>query len=127
MHIDAVNTHFNGPVLEIHASTRPYQWWRTENSHETLKRRRSSTSVEEILDRNLCFLDFTPQGPSSAHHAVDFLESTLSPVLDRSMADADLVSLLSNGNEPIVDAVLYMLPSTGTVTASMIKYTANTQ
>ncbi|OAR00346.1 hypothetical protein LLEC1_00312 [Akanthomyces lecanii] len=113
VHIDAVNTHFNGPVLEIHASTRPYQWWRTENSPETLKRRRSSTSVEEILDRNLCFLDFTSQGPSSTHHAVDFLESTLSPLLEKCMADADLISLLSNGNEPIVDAVLYMLPSTG--------------
>ncbi len=120
MHIDAVNTHFNGPVLEIHASTRPYQWWRTENS-STLRRRRSSTSVEEILDRNLCFLDFTPQGPSSASHAEDFLESTLSPLLEKQMADADLVSLLSSGNESIVDAILYMLPSTGNFTETLIK------
>ncbi|TQV92382.1 hypothetical protein V2A60_007073 [Cordyceps javanica] len=117
VHIDAVNTHFNGPVLEIHASTRPYQWWRTENLSETLRRRRSSTSVEEILDRNLCFLDFTPQGPASTHHAVDFLESTLAPLLEKRMADADLISLLSNGNEPIVHAVLYMLPSTGLMKA----------
>ncbi|KAJ3483139.1 hypothetical protein NLG97_g7382 [Lecanicillium saksenae] len=112
VHLDALNTNFNGPVLEIHASTRPYQWWQTGSS-ETLRRRRSSTSVEEILDRNLCFLDFTPQGPSSTPHAVDFLESTLSPLLEKQMADADLISLLSNGNEPIIDAVLYMLPSTG--------------
>ncbi|KAJ6785872.1 hypothetical protein PWT90_05447 [Aphanocladium album] len=112
VHLDALNTNFNGPVLEIHASTRPYQWWQTDSS-ETLRRRRSSMSVEEILDRNLCFLDFTPQGPASTPHAVDFLESTLGPLLDKQMADADLISLLSNGNEPIVDAVLYMLPSTG--------------
>ncbi|KAM3434593.1 hypothetical protein NHJ13734_005936 [Beauveria thailandica] len=113
VHIDAVNTNFNGPVLEIHGSTRPYQWWRTQNPSETLRRRRSSTSVEEILDRNICFLDFTPQGPARTPHAVDFLESALTPLLEKQMADTDLVSLLSNGNEPIVHAVLYMLPSTG--------------
>lgn len=113
VHIDSLNTNFNGPVLEIHASTRPYQWWRTQSSPETLRRRRSSTSVEEILDRNLSFLDFTPQGANSVNHAVDFLESTLSPLLQKEMADADLVSLLSNGSEPIVDAILYMLPSAG--------------
>ncbi|ATY59492.1 Cell division GTP binding [Cordyceps militaris] len=112
VHIDAVNTHFSGPVLETHASTRPYQWWQTEIPSETL-RRRSSTSVEDILDRNICFLDFTPQSPISTRHAFDFLESTLAPLLEKQMADADLISLLSNGNEPIVHAVLYMLPSTG--------------
>lgn len=108
-----MNTHFNGPVLEIHASTRPYQWWRAQNSQESLRRRRSSTSVEEILDRNLTFLDFTPQGPTSVNHAVDFLESNLSPLLQKQMADADLISLLSSGSEPIVDAILYMLPHQG--------------
>lgn len=113
VHLDSVNTHFNGPVLEIYASTRPYQWWQNPDYPETLRLRRSSTSVEEILDRNLSFLDFTPQGSVNVSHAVDFLESSLIPILQKRMADADLISLLSNGSQQIVDAVLYMLPSTG--------------
>lgn len=108
-----MNTQFNGPVLEIYASTRPYQWWQNADYPEILRWRRSSTSVEEILDRNLSFLDFTPQGSANVSHAVDFLESSLNPILQKQMAEADLISLLSNGSQQIVDAVLYMLPSTG--------------
>lgn len=50
------------------------------------------------------------------NYPVDFVESKSQQLLDRSMSDSDLCKLLSNGSEPTVDAVIYMLPHTGMAT-----------
>ena len=58
VHMDPVDSphvdHFN----EIHASTRPCPWWQSTelNSFVSSSRRRRS-STDEVLDRNLCFVD----------------------------------------------------------------------
>lgn len=70
--------------------------------------------MDEMLDRNLCFVDCPPQKKSeAAHPAIRYIESQLLPLLHRPLSDGDLWNLLSNGTEPIVDAVLYLLPHTG--------------
>lgn len=96
----------------MYASTRPYPWWKAELDQSTTSRRRSS-AMDEMLDRNLCFVDCPPQTSQATHPAVRYVESQLLPLLNRPISDGDLWNLLSSGTEPIVDAVLYMLPHTG--------------
>ncbi|KAJ4860104.1 septin domain-containing protein [Trichoderma breve] len=113
VHVDPVTNHNKGQVSEVYASTRPYPWWRAELDPSVAPRRRSS-AMDEMLDRNLCFVDCPPQQDSeAAHPAVRYVESQLFPLLHRPISDGDLWNLLSNGTEPIVDAVLYLLPHTG--------------
>ncbi|EHK21017.1 uncharacterized protein TRIVIDRAFT_51177 [Trichoderma virens Gv29-8] len=113
VHVDPVTNHDKGQVSEVYASTRPYPWWRAELDPSLAPRRRSS-AMDEMLDRNLCFVDCPPQQVSeAAHPAVRYIESQLMPLLHRPISDGDLWNLLSNGTEPIVDAVLYLLPHTG--------------
>lgn len=113
VHVDPVTNRDKGQVSEVYASTRPYPWWRAELDPSLAPRRRSS-AMDEMLDRNLCFVDCPPQQDSeAAHPAVRYVESQLFPLLHRPISDGDLWNLLSNGTEPIVDAVLYLLPHTG--------------
>ncbi|KAL7787027.1 hypothetical protein V8C37DRAFT_391194 [Trichoderma ceciliae] len=113
VHVDPVTNQNKGQVSEVYASTRPYPWWRAELDPSIAPRRRSS-AMDEMLDRNLCFVDCPPQQKSeAAHPAVRYIESQLLPLLNRPIGDGDLWNLLSSGTEPIVDAVLYLLPHTG--------------
>ncbi|KAM0247720.1 hypothetical protein ACHAQJ_009751 [Trichoderma viride] len=113
VHVDPVTNQNKGEVSEVYASTRPYPWWRAELDPSAAPRRRSS-AMDEMLDRNLCFVDCPPQQNSeAAHPAIRYIESQLFPLLNRPISDGDLWNLLSNGTEPIVDAVLYLLPHTG--------------
>jgi hypothetical protein len=115
VHVDPVMNQNKGEVSEVYASTRPYPWWRAELDPSAAPRRRSS-AMDEMLDRNLCFVDCPPQQKSeTAHPAIRYIESQLLPLLHRPISDGDLWNLLSNGTEPIVDAVLYLLPHTGIV------------
>ncbi|KAL7918517.1 hypothetical protein ACQKWADRAFT_303901 [Trichoderma austrokoningii] len=112
VHVDPVSTHNKGEASEVYASTRPYPWWKAELDASTASRRRSS-AMDEMLDRNLCFVDCPPQTSQGTHPAIRYVESQLFPLLNRPISDGDLWNLLSSGTEPIVDAVLYMLPHTG--------------
>lgn len=117
VHVDPVTNRDKGQISEVYASTRPYPWWRAELDPSLAPRRRSS-AMDEMLDRNLCFVDCPPQQDSeAAHPAVRYVESQLFPLLHRPISDGDLWNLLSNGTEPIVDAVLYLLPHTGMLLA----------
>ncbi|KAL6876024.1 hypothetical protein HDV57DRAFT_502726 [Trichoderma longibrachiatum] len=114
VHVDPITNQNKGQVSEVYASTRPYPWWRAELDPSVAPRRRSSAAMDEMLDRNLCFVDCPPQRESDGvHPAVRYIESQLFPLLHRPVSDGDLWNLLSNGTEPIVDAVLYLLPHTG--------------
>jgi hypothetical protein len=44
----------------------------------------------------------------------NYVEDLLSPLLDKPMEDSDLWNIISGGGLSIVDAVLYMIPHTGT-------------
>jgi hypothetical protein len=111
VHIDPVDTAGADGVAEIYASTKPHSWWQSASDSASL-RRRSSTG--EILSRNICFVESsTPREAGKVHPAVRYIKSQLTLSLGRAVGDADLTSILSSGAEPIVDVVLYLLPSTG--------------
>ncbi|KAK0385721.1 hypothetical protein NLU13_6898 [Sarocladium strictum] len=105
------------PATETFASTKPQPKWKTELelSASTRRRRSSLTPSDEVLDRNVCFVDTS--GHTSAvrpmHVALQYIESQVTPLLYKSMDDSDLWSLLLSGSQPAVDVVLYMIPSTG--------------
>ncbi|POR37118.1 Uncharacterized protein TPAR_02617 [Tolypocladium paradoxum] len=105
VHMDSVNPSTAHKVAEIHASTRPHPWWRADlDPAAYVKRRRRSSTTDEILDRNLCF---------ASQPALQYVESELLRLCDKPIEDADLCALLSGGGESIVDGVLYMLPHAG--------------
>ncbi|TWU74763.1 hypothetical protein ED733_005897 [Metarhizium rileyi] len=119
VHMDTFATASNNVVTHAYASTRPKPWWKTYLDHDrdARRRRRSSTS-DEVLDRNICFVDCPAdrddvQGPPPA---VNYVESRLAQLIDKSINDPDLCALLSEGAEPIVDVALYLLPCTGPTT-----------
>lgn len=103
-----------GRAIEIHASTRPRPWWRAELESSSSSRRRDSATSEEILDRNICFVDFpTHSKAGDISSEVLYVEEQLISALNKPMEDADLWAFLSSGAHPIVDAVLYLLPHSG--------------
>ncbi|KND92638.1 hypothetical protein TOPH_02545 [Tolypocladium ophioglossoides CBS 100239] len=105
VHMDSVNQFTAHEVAEVHASSRPHPWWRADLDPATyIKRRRRSSTTDEILDRNLCF---------ASQPVLQYVESELLRLSDKPIEDADLYALLSGGGESTVDGVLYMFPHTG--------------
>lgn len=102
-------------VTEIHASTRPYpHWWTDVEETRVLRRRKSS--IDTVLERNICFVD-TPgyvEGSSEQgdmNLVVEYLESLLHQTASvTEMEDGELVGVISGSGGVLVDAVLYMLP-----------------
>ncbi|KAG6005957.1 hypothetical protein E4U43_000516 [Claviceps pusilla] len=114
VHMDSMDSATDSPTRITFASTRPKPWWRTDHGQELAKRRRSSLP-DEVLDRNICFVDCDVHTSSSgtSFPAVQYVESQLAHLLGSSIDDISLSSLLSSGTEPNVDVALYLLPSTG--------------
>lgn len=102
-------------VTEIHASTRPYpHWWTDVEDTRVLRRRKSS--IDTILERNICFVD-TPgylEGSSEQDDmnlVIEYLESLLHQTTSiTNLADGELVGVISGSGGILVDVVLYMLP-----------------
>jgi hypothetical protein len=115
VHIDPLNPTAASGTSEAYASTKSQSWWQATSDPTSAKRRRSSYSTDEILSRNLCFVEIsTPEDTEKSDHpALSYLESHLRPLMSRSIGDADLTCVLGSGAEPIVDVVLYLLPFTG--------------
>ncbi|KAI9167324.1 cell division/GTP binding protein [Paramyrothecium foliicola] len=111
VHIDPIDPAASGGVTEVYASTKPHSWWQSNSDSTTAARRRMS-STDEILSRNICFVEAAP-ADENTQPATKYLESSLLPMLSKSVGDSDLACILSSGAEPIVDAVLYLLPFTG--------------
>ncbi|UNI19687.1 hypothetical protein JDV02_005858 [Purpureocillium takamizusanense] len=127
VHMDYLSRPVAGDVAEIHASTRPHPWWRSDMDPATYtRRRRMSSATEEILDRNLCFVDCPGSGNTAKDTRPDltYVESRLARLCNKPIEDADLCTLLSNGSEPIVDVVLYLLPCSGPDTVDLDTITA---
>ena len=131
VHVDQATTASHTGFKEIWASTRPQPWWQhaldPTGSHNL-----GRASSVDVLDRNLCFVvgslpgysnmvgfdirfrqisELTwPQNPGKG-----YIEAQISPLLEKSMDESDLSSLISGGGSSVVDAVFYMIPQTGTV------------
>lgn len=52
----------------------------------------------------------TSQGPWRDLH---YVESHLSSLMNKPMADSDLFTLVNSGGEPVVDTLLYLIPHSG--------------
>ncbi|QPH16918.1 hypothetical protein C2857_001657 [Epichloe festucae Fl1] len=114
VHMDSMDVTRKSTVRSTYASTRPKPWWRTDTSRNTSRRRRSSIP-DEVLDRNICFVDCKAHsdGNVTSFPAVEYVESQLAPLFRGSIDDPNLSALLSGGTEPNVDLALYLLPPTG--------------
>lgn len=42
-----------------------------------------------------------------------YVESHLTSLMNKPMADSDLFTLVNSGGEPVVDALLYLIPHSG--------------
>lgn len=113
VHMDHVVPSSTRIMNEVYASTRPRSLWHSHISSENSAQRRRSMS--EVLDRNLCFVVRSPQRRPfpSMESEMRYLDSQLRSVLEKPLDDSDLWSLLTNGGQPNVDLVLYMVPQIG--------------
>lgn len=59
-------------ITEVHASTKPYpHWWSEIDESKVLRRKSRSGFEEQIIERNLCFVD-TPGYGSGTSVSVDW-------------------------------------------------------
>lgn len=66
---------------------------------------------------------YVPEPPASDHRILTitqgswrdlhYVESHLASLMNKPMADSDLFTLVNSGGEPIVDALLYLIPHSG--------------
>ena len=102
-------------VTEIHASTKPYpHWWTDVEESRALRRRKSS--LDAVLERNICFVD-TPgfsRGSTEKEDmdlVVDYVESLLYQTSSvTTMDDNDVLGVISGSGGVSIDVVLYLLP-----------------
>ncbi|XPS94298.1 hypothetical protein M3J09_003619 [Ascochyta lentis] len=108
-------------LTEIHASTKPYPpWWTDVDETRVLRRRKSS--IDTILERNICFVD-TPgyiEGRSEQDDmnlVIEYMESLLHQTASMAnMEDGKMIEVVSGSGGVIVDAVLYLLPPNQDIT-----------
>jgi hypothetical protein len=54
-------------ITEVHASTRPYpHWWNEIDDSKVLRRKSRSGFEEQIIERNLCFVDTPGYGSGTS-------------------------------------------------------------
>ncbi|KAF2109156.1 Septin-domain-containing protein [Lophiotrema nucula] len=102
-------------ITDIHASTKAYPpWWNDLEESRTLRRRKSSS--DNVLERNLCFID-TPGFAKGASNGDDtglvanYVESLLHQTSSvTSLEDSDLLGVVSGRSGVHVDVVFYLLP-----------------
>lgn len=56
VHVDSMDVASKSTMRITYASTRPKPWWRSDHGQNLARMRRSSLS-DEVLDRNICFVD----------------------------------------------------------------------
>jgi hypothetical protein len=102
-------------ISEVHASTKPYPHWWTDTEESRVLRRRKS-SLDTVLERNICFVD-TPgfvRGSTEKEDidaVIDYVESLLLQTSSvTTMEDNDVLGTISGRGGVSVDVVLYLLP-----------------
>jgi hypothetical protein len=101
-------------VTEIHASTKPYPHWWTDTEESGLLRRRKS-SIDTVLERNICFVDTPGYTQGSAEKdmnmVIDYVESLLYQTSSvTTLEDSDVLGVVSGSGGVLVDVVIYLLP-----------------
>ncbi|KAH8200241.1 hypothetical protein TruAng_005577 [Truncatella angustata] len=100
-------------ICEIFASTKPYPDWWTELDESRANQRRKSLG-DQVLDRNICFVDTPGYGNSSSAletimPCVEYVESHLNKVSSDALSEPEMLRLLGGDGGFQVDAVLYMI------------------
>ncbi|KAJ4293271.1 hypothetical protein N0V90_008553 [Kalmusia sp. IMI 367209] len=102
-------------ITETYASTKSYPpWWTDVEESRVLRRRKSS--IDAVLERNLCFVDTPGYNADSSKsedvsRVTDYVESLLCQTTSvTSMDDNDLVGVISGSGGIGVDVVFYLLP-----------------
>lgn len=111
-------------ILESYASTKPYPPWRADMEEtRTLQRRKSS--MDSVLERNMCFVD-TPgfsEGPTEKANidlVVNYVESLLHQTISMAtLEDEDVLGVVSGNGGISVDVVLFLLPPGQLTSASL--------
>lgn len=101
-------------VTEIHASTKPYPHWWTDTEESGILRRRKS-SMDTVLERNICFVDTPGYSQGSAEKdmsmVIDYVESLLYQTSSvTTLEDNDVLGVVSGSGGVLVDVVIYLLP-----------------
>lgn len=102
-------------ITEIHASTKPYPHWWTDVEESRILRRRKS-SVDAVLERNICFVDTPGFSHDSSEKedtnlVVDYVESLLYQTSSvTTLEDSDMLGVVSGSGGVAIDVVLYLLP-----------------
>ncbi|PHH72416.1 hypothetical protein CDD83_4946 [Cordyceps sp. RAO-2017] len=117
VYVDCTDAYSSTSVTEIYASTRPYPWWRAELEPVINTSAEYKHPVDESIDRNICFADCSPH--QFRANCIEYVESLLMRLCDQSTGDIDLYQLIGSGAEPVVHAVLYMLPHNGPSSADI--------
>jgi hypothetical protein len=129
--MDPIENHNAVHATETYASSRPQPWWRSD-SELTVTTRKRLSATGDVLDRNVCFVEspghqhgtsvrntttnchcrmlIMSQGPWRDLH---YVESHLTSLMNKPMADLDLFNLVNSGGEPVVDTLLYLIPHSG--------------
>ncbi|TGZ79270.1 Septin-domain-containing protein [Ascodesmis nigricans] len=103
-------------ITEVFASTRAYpQWWDELDEGRMLRRRSKGGPEEQIIERNLCFVD-TP-GYGSGTSFLECIEPVVRYVeaqFERTQSllgsgEGDLMPLISGDGPPHVDIVFYVI------------------
>ncbi|KAF5019778.1 hypothetical protein F66182_8215 [Fusarium sp. NRRL 66182] len=114
VHMDPIEQSSAVHATETYASSRPYPWWRSD-SELTVTTRRRISATGDILDRNVCFVESPghQRGAAGSWRDLHYVESHLASLMRKPMADSDLFTLVNSGGEPVVDALLYLVPHGG--------------
>ncbi|KAK4197425.1 hypothetical protein QBC40DRAFT_232138 [Triangularia verruculosa] len=100
-------------ITEVWASTKPYpEWWSELEGESGLVRRKSLG--DEVLDRNVCFVDTMGYGFGSSSMdtitpVTEYIQSHLQRISAHSLSDGDVLNMLGGEGGVQVDVVFYMV------------------
>ncbi|KAF3046261.1 hypothetical protein E8E11_008970 [Didymella keratinophila] len=113
------------PPRRLKSRRRQTEQGATIDIEDTRVLRRRKSSIDTILERNICFVD-TPGyfGGSSEqddmNHVVEYVESLLQQTASIThLEDGELVGVISGSGGILVDVVLYMLPPNKEITTDI--------
>ncbi|KAH7182888.1 uncharacterized protein B0J16DRAFT_156432 [Fusarium flagelliforme] len=114
VHMDPIENRNTVHATETYASSRPQPWWRSDSELTVTTRKRLPTTGD-VLDRNVCFVESPghQHGASGPWRDLHYVESHLTSLMNKPMADSDLFTLINSGGEPVVDILLYLIPHSG--------------
>ncbi|KAH7313266.1 hypothetical protein B0I35DRAFT_268584 [Stachybotrys elegans] len=114
VHIDQVSSSTRSGVTETFASTKPHPSWWSDPDASSSTRRRISMS-DEILDRNICFVETTGVAGTSVNYgpSLTIYRVAVSSTVAQASGGQRLVQLFERWRGAIVDVALYLVPPMG--------------